>query len=603
MLGARVSSSRPTTARTHAKTSLPAKRHASPKLATRPAISSTRRPLLLLMAIVVASGYLVSRLVLWQVIQHTRLATMATVQHNESLVVPSLRGQIYDASGDPLATDITLNLVYADPRLIKHPSREAALLAPILGLSATRITAVIEAGTTYAQLAPTISTAQTTAINRLGLPGIFLQPIIRRDYPEASTGAHILGYTSIDNGAGINGLEQYYNSVLTGTAGLSSVLHAAAGNSLRQSSAPASTAHNGGNLYLSLDGFVQNAVETELLKAVKLHRADGGTIIVTDPRTGFVLGMASTPTYDPNTYWKYASNQGVYQNPAISWTYEPGSTFKIVTMAAGLDAHVITPNTAFEDTGAWQVGDVTLHNWNMLGNGWETMTQVLQHSANVGASFVSSRLGAARFYKYVKRFGIGKPTGIDLSNEEAGILPLPGQKNWTIVNQYTNSFGQGLATTPMQMIRAVDTVANGGVMMKPQVVRQIIYDGHVVNHPPVSQGRVISAQSAHTLTDMLLHSAIDGEASLALIKGYNIAAKTGTANVASSLGGYLSNDTIASTVAYAPAFHPRFAAIVILNHPRDQPWGSMTAAPVIHDLFQDLFMYYHIPPSARALYQ
>jgi cell division protein FtsI/penicillin-binding protein 2 len=378
------------------------------------------------------------------------------------------------------------------------------------------------------------------------------------------------------------------------------VLRDTAGNDIRVGSGVDSPAHRGADLHLSINSVVQGLVEDELEKAVKRHHADGGTIIVMNPRTGFILGMASLPSFDPNHYGQ-VKDPSVFVNPAIYDLYEPGSTFKIVTMAAGLDTHVITPESTLDDTGQFTIAGVTLHNWNMSGFGLENMTQVLQHSANVGAAWVSQRLGAALFYKYVKAFGLGRPTGIDLEPESPGILPLPGDKTWTIVNQYTNAFGQGLAVTPMQLVRAVSAVANGGVMMKPQVVKRIIYDGRIIDRPSVSQGRVISAQTAHTLTDMLVHSAIGGEASLGLVKGYNVAAKTGTANVAGPNGQYIPGDTIASIVGYAPAFHPQFAILVKIDHPRDTPWGSTAAAPVLKDLLQELFMYYRVPPNPHAI--
>ncbi|HEX6510313.1 MAG TPA: penicillin-binding protein 2, partial [Chloroflexota bacterium] len=341
--------------------------------------------------------------------------------------------------------------------------------------------------------------------------------------------------------------------------------------------------------------------EDELAKAVKAHHADSGTAIIMDPRTGYVLAMANSPGYDLNKY-NTVPYQDLFRNAAVEDQYEPGSTFKIVTMAAGLESHVITPQTSFFDNGSFVVTpDFTVHNWNMSGFGQETMTQVLQHSANVGASWVAQRLGTARFYHYAQAFKIGQPTGIDLPDESPGSLPLPGGKTWTIDNLFTNSYGQGLAVTPIQMIRAVAAVANGGVLMKPQIVKSMDYNGRVIDHPPVSQGRAISPQTAHTLTDMLVHSAIGGEASLGLVKGYNIAAKTGTANIAGSNGHYIPGATIASIVGYAPAYHPRFVALVIIRHPRDTPWGSMAAAPVLHNLFQELFMHYHIPPTSHAV--
>jgi cell division protein FtsI/penicillin-binding protein 2 len=562
----------------------------------------SRRPLLVLVFVVVLAGALTSRLVFWQVMQHSRLARQAISQYDALLVQPALRGQIYDAAGEPLAMDVTSNLLWANPELIRNPAPVAAALAPILGTSVSTLQPLLAQYVKYVPLAQQVTAAQTRQIQALGLPGIFLTPIIKRTYPAGLEASQVLGYVNA-NKQGQYGLEQEYNGILSGTQGWRSAFTDTAGDSVQLSSAPASDAQAGGDLYLTLDPYVQNLTETALRAAVKQHSADSGVAIVMDPRTGYILGMAGTPSYDPNHYAQYASQEQVFTNPAIQWTYEPGSTFKVVTMAAGLDAGVVTPTTAFDDTGQWVVGDTVLHNWTGGAFGWETMTQVLQHSANVGASFVSSRLGPDRFYKYVQGFGIGKPTGVDLSGEEAGDLPLPGDKTWTVVNQFTNSFGQGETVTPLQLIRAVAAVANGGLMMKPQIVQRIVDHGHIITHRPVVQGRVISERSARTLTQMLVTSAVGGEASLGLVNGYNIAAKTGTANIASPTGGYIPGATIASIVGYAPAFHPRFITLVIIDHPRDTPWGSMAAAPVLHDIFQDLFMHYHIPPSGRPANQ
>lgn len=564
----------------------------------QPALTSTR-PLLLLIVMMLCAGGLVSRLVFWQVMQHGKLSAEAVAEHATMAYQPPVRGRIFDSHGNPLATDVTMNTVYAVPSEVKDPAHTAALVAPILGLPVKNIEQAISGGGLYVPLANRVNMAASQRLQNLALPGIGLDSQIVRDYPEGSIAGQVLGYVDTNN-QGNYGLEGHYNEILAGKAGLRSVLRDTAGNEVRISSAPPSTPHAGADLHLTLDPLVQNLVEDELHKAVQQHRADSGTIIVMDPRTGYILGMASAPGYDPNHY-NTVPNYSRFMNPAISDTYEPGSTFKIITMAAGLDTHTITPQTAFDDTGTFTIAGVKIHNWNMSGFGWETMTQVLQHSANVGASWVANHLGTTQFYTYIRRFRLGQPTGIGLSGEAAGQVWFPGQKAWTIVNLYTNSYGQGLTVTPLQLVRAVGAVANHGMMMKPQIVHSIVYKGHVIVHQPVAVGRVVSPATAHTLSDMLVHSAIDGEASLALVKGYNIAAKTGTANVAGPNGQYLPGVTIASTIGYAPAFHPRFVILAVINHPRDTPWGSIAAAPVLHDLFQELFMYYHIPPSATVI--
>lgn len=570
--------------------------------AAAPARPSALRPFLLLSVMLLFAAGLAARLTFWQVLEHGKLTAIQASEQTSFNVQTAMRGQILDDRGNMLVTDVNQYRVLAAPWLVKNPHRTAALLAPVVGESSEDIDRLLTPNRERipVELSPPVSVGQGQRIRNLALPGIMLDAKITRVYPRGTEASQVLGFT--DNTLqGQAGLEQYYNQLLSGTAGLRSVLRDTAGNDVRvggQSSVPS---HNGAELHLALDNTVQGLVEDALAKAVKQHSATGGSIIVMDPRTGYILGMSSRPTFNPNKVASATDPHALYVNPITQDTYEPGSTMKILTMAAGLDSGVITPQTSFDDTGAFPVADTVIHNWNNGGFGMENMTQVLQHSANVGASFVAQRLGTQRFYTYVKRFHLGQPTGIDLPGEAAGDVPLPGDKSWSIVNLYTNSYGQGLAMTPIQLTTAVGAVANGGVMMRPQLVRKIVYDGRIIPRPPVSEGRVISARTAHTLTNMLVHSAIDGEASEALVSGYNIAAKTGTANVAGPNGQYLNNVTIASIVGYAPAYHPRFLILVKIDHPRDQPWGSTVAAPVMHDLFQELFMYYHIPPNPHAI--
>lgn len=562
---------------------------------TRATTNSIRSVILLLTFSLCASG-LIARLAFWQILDHGHLAALAAADNGPTVLSPN-RGQITDARGNPLATNVVAHQVYAFTSQVRDPYRTAALLAPILGKRQEDVQKLLTQFSGYILLSRHVNDWTSRRIQSLGLPGIGLSPIVLRAYPQGPVASQVVGFRN-EVGAGY-GLEQSYDKFLSGKAGFRSVIKDTAGNDIHLQSGPSQAAHAGADLHLTLDSTIQSLVENELKKAVKMHNADGGSIIAMDPRTGYILGMANAPGYDPNH--RLPQDSAHFINPAVEALYEPGSTFKIITMAAGLDAHVITPDTAFNDTGAFVVGPDTLHNWNLLGFGYETMTQVLQHSANVGAAWVAQRLGTNAFYKYVKAFHLGQTTGVDLPDEQAGILPLPGQKNWTVVSQYTNAYGQGIAVTPLQMIRAVAAVANHGQLMKPQIVKQIVYDNHVMNRPPVSVGQVISPESARTLTDMLVHSAIGGEAALGLVKGYNIAAKTGTSNVASPNGGYIKNDTIASIVGYAPAFNPRFIILVKIDHPRDTQWGSTAAAPILHNLFQDLFMYYHIPPATNPV--
>ncbi|PZS10314.1 MAG: penicillin-binding protein 2, partial [Chloroflexi bacterium] len=564
-------------------------------------LAATWRQLLLLAVIILCAGMLMSRLVFWQVMQHGHLAAQAAEEHAALYAQPAMRGRIFDAHMNPLATDVTMNLVYAVPRDIRNPTVAAAQLAPVLGQPSGRLAAIMASGSRHQiLLAPRVDMEASQRLQQLAIHGIVLVPEIRRDYPEAQVASQVMGFVTNDN-HGFYGIEGYYDGLLSGRISPSAFVKQMRGPHARIRSQGASPSHDGADLYLSLDGVVQGIAEDLLRKAVKQHAADGGTIIVMDPRTGHILGMANRPTFDPNHY--SASDHSTYANPASNDIYEPGSTYKVITMAAGLDTHVVTPDTGFEDTGVFVVGTDVLHNWSGGGFGWETMTEVLQHSANVGAAWVAQRLGQDAFYRYVQRFGFGRPTGIEQQGEQGGLLPLPRDKSWSLVNLYTNAYGQGLAVTPLQLIQAVGAVANRGVLMQPQLVQRIVYGGNVIDRKPVPERRVMSRRAAWTLTHMLVQSAIGGEAQLGLVSGYNIAAKTGTANVAGPNGRYIRGDTIASIIGYAPAYHPRFVALVIIRHPRDTPWGSEAAAPVLHQLFQELFMYYHIPPSANATYR
>jgi len=285
----------------------------------------------------------------------------------------------------------------------------------------------------------------------------------------------------------------------------------------------------------------------------------------------------------------------LFVNPSVSAHYEPGSVFKIITMAAGLDAGVITSRSTFYDSGSIEVGGRTIMNWDRQGHGLVNMTDVLGQSLNVGAAYVSTTLGRERFYIYTRRFGFGRITEVDLDSEGPGRVRLPGDGEWHESDLGTNSFGQGLAVTPLQMIAAVAAVANDGLMMKPQVVEKIVDGQHVTTIQPVAMRRVISPQTAKQLTWMLVE-AVQKETDLAAVPGHKIAGKTGTAQVPIP-GGYHPNWTIASFIGYAPPEAPAFIVLVKIDKPAVEPWGSKVAAPVFKAVAEQLFILLGVPPD------
>jgi cell division protein FtsI/penicillin-binding protein 2 len=311
--------------------------------------------------------------------------------------------------------------------------------------------------------------------------------------------------------------------------------------------------------------------------------------------------MAGYPTFDPNHYSDYANQLGclnseeVYFNPAISCDYEPGSTMKAVTMAAGLDQGLITPNTTFNDQGCMTFSDAyEVCNWEDLAYGTESMTGVLIHSANVGAAYVAHNiLGAAHYYPYLQKFGFGQSTGVADGPEDQGSYREPGDVNWTISDLTRQAFGEAILATPLQVAMVYETIANGGAMMLPYLVSSIDQNGHVTQTQPVVKRQVISAQAARLLTGMLEQAAIKGFAQLAQVPGYSVAAKTGTATTQ----GISADQTEASVAGFIPASNPRFVILVKLDRPQNAIYGSTAAAPLWGTIAQQLMWYYHVPPD------
>src|SRR6266702_3887182 len=357
---------------------------------------------------------------------------------------------------------------------------------------------------------------------------------------------------------------------------------------------------SGTNLTLTIDSTVEYMVSAALADTVKNLKAESGTVVVINTHTGAVVAMAGAPTFDPNHYGQYATMQGclgsedVYFNPAMYCGYEPGSTMKLVTMAAGLDQGLITPNTTLNDLGCMTFTDALEDcNWEYKAYGTESMTQVLIHSANVGAAHVAHDiLGANRYYPYLSRFGFGQPTNID-GPEEAGVYLSPNDQNWTISDLTRQAFGQSIMATPIQVAMAYEAVANSGVMMYPYLVSNINVNGKVVTTQPRIERRVISIQAAQLLTGMLTQTAKYGSAMLAQVPGYSIAAKTGTATTQ----GISADQTEASVAGFIPASNPQFVILVKIDRPQKAIYRSPAAAPLWKTIAQQLMWYYAVPPD------
>ena len=558
---------------------------------------ATRYRIYTIMAVMCAATLvLIGQLVRWQVIEHHRFASWAEAEHQNELVIPSRRGEVYDRNGYLLAADLVEYDISASPQIIGDPLATADRLHRALELPRDEILQALTADKPWVPIAGRVSQSVAETVFNWDLTGILVEPRTKRVYPEGELAAHLVGFVN-SNGDGFYGVEGYYNNFLKGKPGLQAGERSPFGELIPLAASHFIPPVSGSTLYLTIDRGVQNVIQQELKKAVIQYGAQGGSVVVLDPRTGAVLGMAGFPTFNPNYY--STSGEYLFSNPVVSEQYEPGSVFKIVTMAAGLDAGVIGPFGQIYDGGAIEVGGRIIYNWDRQGHGTVDMTDVLAKSLNVGAAQVAVGLGKDRFYTYVKRFGFGHLTEIDLDNEGPGTLKTPKDATWHASDLGTNSFGQGIAVTPVQIASAVAAVANDGLLMKPYVVQRIVESDRVVDIKPTVVRRAISEETAHTLTDMLV-TALQRAGSKAQLPGHKVAGKTGTAQIPVP-GGYHPTLTLVSFAGYLPADDPQVLILVIIDRPVTSNWGNETAAPTFRRIAEQLVVMLDIPPDEVRL--
>jgi cell division protein FtsI/penicillin-binding protein 2 len=579
------------------------------RLTTRLERTRTRQAVLFVLACLALAG-IVGRLAYWQIDQYGPLAARANAEHLRTRAISAGRGSILDANGTILALNVTEDSVIADPAVLREQNaldQTAARLANLLDLPPDLVRAELNVPGEYAQLrdagggtvllSPEQSRMVADAIADGRLVGVARIPLVRRIYPSGSLASQVLGFVRVSDGTGQYGVEQAYERILAGQPGWLTTAVDASGDPLASGPQRWSPPVPGANVTLTLDATVQDMAERGLANAVAQMGADGGTVIVLDPHTGAVLALANLPAFDSNNY--AAASLSQLADPAVSGVFDPGSVMKAMTMAAGIDSGVIAPNTSFDDQGSVVVDGVTLHNWADVAYGPETMTQVLKHSANVGAVWVAERLGVARFDEYLARFGYGARTGVDLPAEATGLLPQSSGPGEAELNMAEEAFGESIGVTPLQVAAAYGALANGGVLMRPYLVQCVTADGGQGAKScsaPRAVRQVVSAATARTVTQMLVDSALTSEAQMDLVGGYTVAAKTGTATPDLSHP----EVTYASVVGYAPATNPRLVILVKLDHPRTTIFGGSAAGPLWRALAEQLFVYERIPPDKSA---
>ncbi|MBU4347542.1 penicillin-binding protein 2 [Patescibacteria group bacterium] len=433
----------------------------------------------------------------------------------------------------------------------------------------------------------------------LKISGIAFVMESQRFYPEGRVGSHMLGFVGYagDEKRGLYGLEGFFDNELYGEMGSIRGERAAGGDMIIINDRQYNKPRNGSDLLLTVNRTIQFTACKKLNEAVLKHGADGGSVIIMNPKTGAILAMCSYPDYDPNNYEKEES-AAVYNNPAIFAQYEPGSIFKVMTMAMGLDQGKVAPDTVFNDTGSVKIANYNIENSDHKAYGNVTMNQVLEKSLNTGAIFVAKQVGNDKFNQYIKNFGFGEKTGIELEGESAGdIKNLTEEKINKDLYAATASFGQGIAVTPLQMAAAFGAIANGGVLMKPYLVKEIISaDGVKIKTEPKQIRRVISERAAMLLGGMMVNVVENGHGKNAGVKGYYVGGKTGTAQIPKKDGrGYEENAHIGSFAGFAPVDDPVFVMITRIDNPRDVEWAESSAAPLFGELAEFILNYYQVP--------
>jgi cell division protein FtsI/penicillin-binding protein 2 len=542
---------------------------------------------------------LVWRLVTFQVLDTEHLQQLGTEERHAEIPIVPTRGSLLDTNGTPLAVSVRYDSVYVLGTLLGGAAgadRVANALSPVLEIPADQLRAQLDPSNGHPLVVKSgVPSAVAERVQQLGLPGVYLDKEPVRQYPEGSLAAQILGFVGRDF-SGLAGLELSYEQELAGTPGVIDTQKDTAGQEIAPARKLLTPPKQGSDLVLTIDRYVQRTAERLLNQAVVDNKASGGLILVMEPRTGNILAAANNPTYSLTADQIYDPQQaGLYKSKIVTDQYEPGSTLKPLTMSATIDQGIVTPNTTMNDTGVVSVGGATIHNWNGLGNGTSTMTDILIHSSNVGMTWVSGKLGADLEYEYFKRFGLGQPTGLRLPGEVSGTVRTNKDPDWTRVDQATNAFGQGIAVTPVQLLQAISVFANDGQLVQPRLVRAIRGPDGTQDLPPEVVRQVVSPQTAHSLLQMMV--AVDEQPDLVpdRVRGYRIALKTGTADTPTNVG-YNTALTIGSLVALFPADAPRFAVLIRLDGPQ-KLYGGLVAAPVLKDLAQELLAYYRVPPS------
>ena len=552
--------------------------------------ASNRRIRLLLGVFVLAFGLTFLRAAWLQGVRAASFGRLASSQHSEDVVIPAARGTIYDRTGLQLAIGEQAQTVYADPRQVTDPKTESTAIAQALKLDPNQVYQELTDRTHgFVYVKRKADPAQAAKLEKRGLPGLGFYAEERRFYPQFSLASQLIGYAGVDN-HGLAGLELSLDKQLAGRPGRERIVKDASGQAI--DTVVSQPERDGSDVYLTLDHTIQANAQTVLRDTVAKWHAKSATAIVLDPATGAVRAMATAPGFDANSYpqvWRV-----LQRNRAVTDTYEPGSTFKLVTVAGALSERLVSPSTTFTLPYYIHVADRTIHDAEPRGTETMSVSQILSRSSNVGAITLAEKLSQHRLVQWISRFGFGHLTGIDFPGESPGIV-LPEDK-WSGSSIGNIPIGQGIAVTPIQMASAYAAIANRGVWVRPHLVERI---GASASTRPTRR-RIVSPWVASELMAMLKNVVAEGTGTLAAVPGYQVAGKTGTAAKPDPQGGYSDTRYVASFVGVVPASRPRLVILVSVDEPRGAIWGGVVAAPAFAEIAKFDLQYLDggVPPDA-----
>jgi stage V sporulation protein D (sporulation-specific penicillin-binding protein) len=559
---------------------------------------------MLALALVMA-GMVWSRLAYWQVAEHGRLTTQAQAEYRELVTLPAVRGAIFDRNLTQLVVNTTVYSAFVSPDQITsgQRARVADGLASVLGVDRNTVMATLESGAKFAYIAHRFTKDKADRLTALKLPGVGLEDDTQRSYlpgaePNTTLASNLLGFVTYD-GTGQYGLEQQYQADLAGTAGYISSYRDLANREIELGSHSHQDPVNGSDLVLSLDANIQYAAEQALAAGVKKDNAESGSVLIMDPSTGGIIASADYPSYSANNFTQ--TEASLFKDNVTSYDYEPGSVMKVVTLSGAINNGAITPSTVINDPGYLSQGGYRIYDWDRVNHGNVDYTYVLEHSLNVGAMKAMLAEGHAAFYKNLQAFGLTRPSGIDVAGEACLLPPAAAQMK---DSQYaTASFGQGIDVNMVQMLAAVNVIANGGKYAPPHVVDRIGTHINPVLLQP--QRQVVSQQTASEMTAMMEAVVQHGSGYTSVVRGFGLdqAGKTGTSQI--PVNGKYTSDEWTSFVGFLPAQHPRFTMLIVIRKPHypgsDKDWilndGYLTAEPIWQKIAQTMVVDWHITPD------